>query len=61
MHPWNSFFNSSEKILQKNKIKFNDLFVEPIDLNDNNIPNGNSVYLFICNKLFNISGNQKWN
>ncbi len=58
---WNSFFNSSEKILQKNKIKFNDLFVEPIDLNDNNIPNGNSVYLFICNKLFNISGNQKWN
>ncbi len=58
---WNSFFNSSEKILQKNKIKFNDLFVEPIDINDNNIPNGNSIYLFICNKLFNISGNKKWN
>tara|TARA_Y100000590_G_scaffold438907_1_gene562277 strand:+ start:130 stop:2079 length:1950 start_codon:yes stop_codon:yes gene_type:complete len=58
---WNSFFNSNEKILQKNKIQFNDLFVEPIDLNDNNIPNGNSIYLFICNKLFNISGNQKWN
>ena len=58
---WNSFFNSNDKILQKNKIQFNDLFVEPIDLNDNNIPNGNSIYLFICNKLFNISGNQKWN
>ena len=57
---WSSFFNSNENILQKNKIKSNDLFVEPIDLNDNNIPNGNSIYLFICNKLFNISGNPKW-
>ena len=51
----------NEKILQKNNVQFNDLFVEPIDLNDNNIPNGNSVYLFICNKLFNISGDNKWN
>ena len=58
---WNSFFNLNENILQKNKVQFNDLFVEPIDLNDNNIPNGNSIYLFICNKLFNISGDQKWN
>ena len=58
---WNSFFNSNDKILQKNKVQFNDLFVEPIDLNDNNIPNGNSIYLFICNKLFNILGDQKWN
>ncbi len=57
---WNSFFNSNEMILQKNKIQSNDLFVEPIDLNDNNIPNGNAIYLFICNKLFNISGDQKW-
>ncbi len=56
---WNSFFNSNEKILQKNKIQSNDLFVEPIDLNDNNIPNGNAIYLFICNKLFNISGRPK--
>ena len=58
---WNNFFNFNDKILQKNKVQFNDLFVEPIDLNDNNIPNGNSVYLFICNKLFNISADQKWN
>ena len=58
---WDSFFNSNENVLQKNKVQFNDLFVEPIDLNDNNIPNGNSIYLFICNKLFNISGDQKWN
>jgi len=58
---WNNFFNINENVLQKNKIKFNDLFVEPIDLNDNNIPNGNSIYLLICNKLFNILGDQKWN
>ena len=58
---WNNFFNINENVLQKNKIRFNDLFVEPIDLNDNNIPNGNSIYLFICNKLFNISGDKKWN
>ena len=58
---WNNFFSSEESILQKNKIQFNDLFVEPIDLNDNNIPNGNSIYLFICNKLFNILEDQKWN
>ena len=58
---WNNFFNINENVLQKNKIRFNDLFVEPIDLNDNNIPNGNSIYLLICNKLFNILGDQKWN
>ena len=58
---WDCFFNSNENVMQKNKVQFNDLFVEPIDLNDNNIPNGNSIYLFICNKLFNISGDQKWN
>ncbi len=58
---WKNFFNSEEKILQKNKIKFNDLFVEPIDINDNNIPNGNSIYLFISNKLNNIVSENKWN
>ena len=58
---WNGFFNTNDKILQKNKVQFNDLFVEPVDLNDNNIPNGNSIYLFICNKLFNILGDKKWN
>ena len=58
---WSNFFNSDEKILQKNKIKSNDLFVEPIDLNDNNIPNGNSIYLFVSNKLNNIVPENKWN
>ena len=54
MKPGN-FFNSNEGILQKNKVQSNDLFVEPIDLNDNNIPNGNSIYLLISNKLNNIA------
>ena len=57
---WSNFFNSDEGILQKNKIKSNDLFVEPVDLNDNNIPNGNSIYLFISNKLNNIAPENKW-
>ena len=51
---------TDEKVLQKNKVKYNDLFVEPIDLNDNNIPNGNSIYLLILNKLNNICSEKKW-
>ena len=58
---WSNFFNSGERVLQKNKTQFNDLFVEPIDLNDNNIPNGNSIYLLILNKLNNIAPKKKWN
>ena len=57
---WGYFFNSNEKILQKNKVQSNDLFVEPVDLNDNNIPNGNSIYLFVLNKLNNINPENKW-
>ena len=57
---WGNFFNSNEGILQKNKVQSNDLFVEPIDLNDNNIPNGNGVYLLISNKLNNIAPGGKW-
>ncbi len=57
---WVYFFNSNEKILQKNKVQSNDLFVEPVDLNDNNIPNGNSIYLFVLNKLNNINPENKW-
>ena len=57
---WSNFFNSNEGILQKNKVQSNDLFVEPVDLNDNNIPNGNSIYLFVLNKLNNINPENKW-
>ena len=52
---WKLFFNEENQVLQKNIKNSNDLFVEPIDLVDNNIPNGNSLFLLICNKLFNIT------
>ena len=57
---WELFFDEKSKLLQKNQIKKNDLFVSPIDLNDNNIPNGNSIYLTLCNKLYTITDNKTW-
>ena len=57
---WEIFYNKDAQLLQKNRIKENDLFVSPIDLNDNNIPNGNSVYLNLCNKLYTITNDKIW-
>ena len=57
---WKLFFNEENQVLQKNIKNSNDLFVEPIDLVDNNIPNGNSLFLLICNKLFNITEDISW-
>ena len=57
---WNLFFNKDNNLLQKNILNSNDLFVNPIDIADNNIPNGNSIYLLICNKLKNISNEKLW-
>ena len=57
---WEMFYDEKSKLLQKNQIKGNDLFVRPIDLNDNNIPNGNSIYLDICNKLYSITNDRLW-
>jgi len=57
---WDLFYDKENKILQKNPIKQNDLFVPPLDINDNNIPNGNSVFLLNCKKLEVITGNAKW-
>ena len=48
---WGLFYDKENKILQKNPIKQNDLFVPPLDINDSNIPNGNSVFLLNCKKL----------
>ena len=53
---WDLFYNDEHTLLQKNIVKNNDLFVNPIDISDNNIPNGNSIYLMVCNKLKNITG-----
>ena len=57
---WKLFFDQKNKLLQKNKISDNDLFVNPIDINDNNIPNGNSVFLNLCNKLNLITKENHW-
>ena len=57
---WDLFYDKENKILQKNPIKQNDLFVPPLDINDSNIPNGNSVFLLNCKKLELITGDTKW-
>ncbi|MFL2892093.1 MAG: thioredoxin domain-containing protein [Candidatus Pelagibacter sp.] len=57
---WNMFYDDKSKLLQKNPIKINDLFVSPVDLNDNNIPNGNSVYLMQINKLYYMTNDKHW-
>ena len=57
---WHLFYNDKHTLLQKNIIKNNDLFVNPIDISDNNIPNGNSIYLAVCNKLKNITLDNRW-
>ena len=57
---WKLFYNDKTGFFHKNKLKDNDLFADPIDLNDNNIPNGNSVYLHICNKLYTITSEKEW-
>jgi len=57
---WDLFYDKKNKILQKNPIKQNDLFVPPLDINDSNIPNGNSVFLLNCKKLEAITNDTKW-
>jgi len=57
---WDLFYDDENKILQKNPIKQNDLFVPPLDINDSNIPNGNSVFLLNCKKLEAITNDTKW-
>jgi len=57
---WDLFYDKENKILQKNPIKQNDLFVPPSDINDSNIPNGNSIFLLNCKKLEVITNDTKW-
>jgi len=57
---WDLFFDKKNKILQKNPIDKNDLFVPPLDLSDSNIPNGNSIFLLNCKKLEAITNESKW-
>ena len=60
LETWELFFDKKNNLLQKNPINKNDLFVNPVDINDGNIPNGNSVYLFISQKLELILEKQDW-
>jgi len=57
---WDLFYDKNKKILQKNPIEKNDLFVPPLDINDGNIPNGNSIFLLNCKKLEAITNETKW-
>jgi len=57
---WDLFYDKNNKILQKNPINENDLFVSPLDISDQNIPNGNSIFLINCKKLEVITGEKKW-
>ena len=57
---WDLFFDKNNKILQKNPIDKNDLFVPPLDTNDSNIPNGNSIFLLNCKKLAAITNESRW-
>ena len=42
---FDKFFDKEKKIFQKNLLTNNDLFVNPIDIGDSTIPNGNSIML----------------
>ena len=57
---WNFFYDEDNNLLQKNIKNSNDLFVKPIDVIDNNIPNGNGIFLLACNKIFNIAEDIFW-
>ncbi len=57
---WDLFYDKQNKILQKNPIDQNDLFVPPLDINDSNVPNGNSIFLLNCKKLEVITNDAKW-
>jgi len=57
---WNLFYDKNSKILQKNLVEKNDLFVPPSDVNDSNMPNGNSIFLLNCKKLEVITSEKKW-
>ncbi len=45
------FLNEEKNIFQKNQLTSNDLFVCPIDISDNTIPNGNSIMLLNLTRL----------
>jgi len=57
---WDLFYDKNKKILQKNPLNENDLFVPPSDINDHNIPNGNNIFLINSKKLEAITEETEW-
>ena len=45
------FYDNNKKIFQKNEKNKNDIFMSPIDISDNILPNGNSVMLINLSRL----------
>tara|TARA_B100001057_G_scaffold499303_1_gene609453 strand:+ start:767 stop:2482 length:1716 start_codon:yes stop_codon:yes gene_type:complete len=45
------FYDKDKKIFQKNEKFNNDIFMSPIDISDNTIPNGNSIMLINLTRL----------
>jgi uncharacterized protein YyaL (SSP411 family) len=46
-----NFYDKEKKIFQKNERNKNDIFIKPIDISDNTIPNGNSIMLLNLTRL----------
>ena len=47
----NLFYLKHRSIFQKNIIKNNDIFIEPVDISDHTVPNGNSLMLINFTRL----------
>ena len=45
------FYLTDKNIFQKNSLDKNDVFLNPIDIGDNTIPNGNAIMLINLTKL----------
>ncbi len=51
----NKFYDNNNKIFQKNEKSKNDIFMNPIDISDNILPNANSIMLINFSRLGFIS------
>ena len=47
----NKFYDSKNKVFQKNEKSKNDIFMNPIDISDNTLPNANSIMLINFSRL----------
>tara|TARA_B100001121_G_C18281117_1_gene430771 strand:- start:213 stop:557 length:345 start_codon:yes stop_codon:yes gene_type:complete len=45
------FFDNNTKVFQKNEKEKNDIFMNPIDISDNTLPNANSIMLTNFSRL----------